>query len=200
MKRFSLFSLMLLAAMFVGSAHADIVKNGGFETGDFQDWQVFGTPNSSFVTNEAPHLGSFAALGEVGGVGDIVQTLDTVAGQKYSLKFWLANLGGGVDNADSVASFAVFIGAGAVPNFSLIDKNASGFAEYELLFDASAALTQLAFEFRHDDAFWLLDDVSVTAVPPNGNQVPEPASLLLFLVAGAALLTVARKRTDSMGA
>ncbi|WP_373987187.1 PEP-CTERM sorting domain-containing protein [Duganella sp. BuS-21] len=45
------------------------------------------------------------------------------------------------------------------------------------------------FAARHDDSFWLLDDISVSAVP-------EPATVLL-LIAGLGLIALQRRRNPA---
>lgn len=91
----------VIAAMLVGvwasSAQANLVLNGGFDTGDFTDWTLFTTPNGSNGPSPLPQVVSFDVTGggasdaaefEVGEVtftalqegGGIQQTITTVAG------------------------------------------------------------------------------------------------------------------------
>src|SRR5208283_5928083 len=75
------------------SGQANLVVNGGFETGDFTDWTVTGGGNfvddgsSSGIT---PHTGNYVAeFGASGEIDYLSQTLSTTHGASYLLSFWL---------------------------------------------------------------------------------------------------------------
>ena len=71
-------------------ANADLVVNGGFETGDFTGWTTSIDPTFDGVDTAAPHDGNFAAFfGNVSGISTISQTLATAAGTLYHIEFWL---------------------------------------------------------------------------------------------------------------
>jgi hypothetical protein len=72
----------LLGLGITQSARADLITNGGFETGDFTGWTTSGTPT---VQSTFPHSGSFDALFSV--PGSISQSLATTAGQSYTIDF-----------------------------------------------------------------------------------------------------------------
>src|SRR5713226_904058 len=72
----------------------NIVANCGFETGDFAPEWAFAGPNPefNFVAGGAAHSGSFGmAMGSIGDVGSISQTLTTVPDQSYTITYWLSN-------------------------------------------------------------------------------------------------------------
>lgn len=50
--------------------------------------------------------------------------------------------------------------------------------------------TLLSFSLRHDESYWLLDDISIRDVT---SPVPEPAGWLM-LAGGLAVLVVQRRR------
>ena len=74
-----------------------MVQDGGFEAGDFAYWNLIGSDAGyyNFVddgtyTGLTPYSGTYyAALGEVGSLAYLSQTLPTRAGQPYLLSFWL---------------------------------------------------------------------------------------------------------------
>ncbi len=70
----------------------NIVSNGGFETGNFRGWSL--NANYTFVTNRVNYVHSgywSAMLGQQNTLGDLSQTLPTVAGQTYQVSLWLKN-------------------------------------------------------------------------------------------------------------
>jgi hypothetical protein len=67
--------------------------------------------------------------------------------------------------------------------------NSAGFdyTEFSGFVSASGASSTLEFTFQNPNSFWLLDDVSVVAVP-------EPETYALFAAGLLALAAVARRR------
>lgn len=190
------------ASMLLGSAaHAGLVSNGGFESQDFSGWQQFGPEDLAMVAADADYViaGEYAAFfGGYGAFGGITQNIVTNAGQAYALSFLLRNLGGGRENEESVSYFSVSIDGAVQPASLLYSKEASEFTRYDVAFDAVSNLTELKFEFRQDDNFWILDDVAVDAVT-GPSEVPEPGSLALGLAALLAYLPVASRRARARG-
>src|ERR1700720_2962597 len=74
-----------LAGALATPASADLITNGGFETGDFSGWTV--VAGATFVScgsfdGFTAHSGScWAALGAVGGDGTLSQTFSDTAGK-----------------------------------------------------------------------------------------------------------------------
>ena len=178
---------LVASAAAVSASAAELVTNGGFETGDTSGWTLTGNPGFSFVT--APgHSGQFAYFnGAVGSSGVLSQTLATVAGQSYDFSFWLQNDGG------TPNSFTASLGGVTLATFA----NAPGFA-YTLFSGSVVAASDngtLSFAFQQDPAYWRLDDVSLVS---GAGGVPEPAAwglmLIGFLGAGGAIRAGRRRQ------
>jgi hypothetical protein len=183
-----------MAALLAGGARAELIVNGGFETGDFTGWTVVDPSGFTLVeptftspTNGltyTPHSGTyFAALGAEGADGTVSQTFADVAGASYEASFYLAS--DGLTPND----FAV-TGPGGLSLPTMTDVPASPYTLYFGFFTGSGSDT-ITFTERDDPGFFSLDDVSVVSTP-----VPEPvvwATMSLGLgLAGAALR---RRRT-----
>jgi hypothetical protein len=132
-----------------------LVRNGGFETGDFTDWTLFGNTGNTAVNSTFVHGGQYGAeLGPVGSLGYLSQTLGTTPGQLYLLSLWLDSPTSLTPNEFSVA----WNGTG------LFDQlNLGPFGWTNLQFEVTAVSTNSVLEigFRDDPAFLGLDDISV---------------------------------------
>ncbi len=171
----------ILFGLATSSVLADQVVNGGFETGTFSGWTV---SDSSGFTNIGPdplfaHSGTYHAnLGARGTIGTLTQNVVTTPGQSYTLSFWLAN-----DSSVPPNSFDVFWNGASV--LALSNASSFDYTLYSFNVMATGASTQLQFQYRNDDDFFRLDDVSVEVVP-------EPQALWL-IVAGTAVFFGARR-------
>ena len=166
-----LLTLTAAAALsFATPSYANIVQNGGFETGNFAGWTQFGFTGFDGVgtlspTGTGPHSGTYLAFfGNVGSDSGITQNLVTNAGNTYNLSFWL-ELDNSTPNDYSIMWNGATI-ASAV--------NASGFGYTLFTFNgllATGSLTQLKFSFRQDPQWFALDDVVANSAPDGGNTL-----------------------------
>jgi hypothetical protein len=194
----------------MAEAGINLVADGGFESGSFAPaWTTtlaadttFGG-NAEFVVDDRfPHEGnygvSFISDPETTRKATLSQTLTTVAGQDYMLKFFAANRS--FDRHDP-QSFQVFFGGEAVTPIPVTVEITTDFTEYDYTILAAGTSSVLLFEINVTSEFsqnrFHLDDVSVTVTPPA--VVPEPSSLVLCAMAGAVGLTIMRARRRRAG-
>jgi flagellin len=125
----------------------------------------------------SPHSGSFQATS--GGGTIISQTLATMAGQSYTVDFWVA-----ASSLQFGVPFNVFWGGSQVFTHDLAAGN-TPYTEFTFNVTASSASTNLAFSFGGGGGNMFLDDVSVTpaGVPDGGSTVSLLGCALLGLVA-----------------
>lgn len=172
---------LLVAAMLVAApaSAAELITNGGFETGDFTGWTVT-TGQGTIVNTANPYTGTYAARLRVnnGATRTLSQAVATTQGYSYQLTYWLRN----VDATDAVDDWAVTTGATTV-DFG--DRGAFPYTQFTQNFVGQAGSTLVEFDFQHirPGAFFL-DDVSVTVVPE-----PTTWALMIagFAMAGGAL-------------
>ena len=183
----------ILAAALSASmaAHANLVTNGGFETGDFTGWSASIDPVWDSVYDGAPQAGTYAGSFGNPGSSTISQTLATAPSTTYKLTFWL-QAEADVNGLSAPNSFS-FSWDGAPGAPTLVDSPAFGYTEFQYVLVASSASTTLSFTFSNEVAFWDFDSVDV-------ETVPEPASLALALGALAGLWAVSRRSAARAGA
>lgn len=175
-----------LAASAVLTAQANLIANGGFETGDFTDWTPSGnTANIGIDDLYYVHSGNYGAyLGAIGTLGYLSQTITTTPGQDYDLSFWLLSDGG------TPNEFTVLWNGNAI--FDQTDLPASNWQQYTFDLVATSASTTLSLGFQNDPLYFGLDDISVNP----SSAVPDTATTAALLGMALAGLAGLRRTTS----
>jgi len=199
----ALFVLLLCvpqAKADICSGGGNLVANCGFETGDFTGWTLSGNDVPSQLNNlygvegtdpllgTAPNSGSYQAF-----IGDFAanpltlsQDLTTTSGDQYVVSFYMSQ---GVAGPGTVNNFFdVTFGGTTVED--LINVGNQGYTFYSGIVTATGGSTTLDITAGNDIGYFLLDDVSVTAVP-----TPEPSSLGLMMLGAGTIGLISLKKS-----
>ena len=165
-------------------ANAALVTNGDFETGDLSGWTQTGSTDSFGVDSFAAQSGAFGAFFGPEQPGTLSQSIATTAGQTYKVDYWLE-----LDDSAQPNSFSWSWG-GVTQTPNLINAAGFEYREFSATVTATGTSASLAFTFDNPQSFWLLDNVSVTAVA----AVPEPGTYALMSAGLLVLAAVTRKK------
>ena len=178
-------------ALTASAAHAELVTNGNFETGNLSGFSV--DPNGIGyvgVDSEAPRTGAFSAFfagTDPASPDTISQTLATEIGATYHISFWLQSEADANPDSMFSASFG---------NTLLVSlMNDPGFAYRNFTYDlvASSASSVLSFTGYNAPTAYDLDDVSVTRV--GSAEVPEPGTAALLGLGFVGMMRLRRKQS-----
>jgi hypothetical protein len=169
---------MLLLVAAEGRARADLIVNGGFETGDFTGWTTGANSFPEYLVTSPVNSGQYAA--QIAGYSynpdTLSQTISTTAGQHYTLSFWRE-----VDGGGPTELLNVYWDGNQI--FSETNPGARPYEQFSFDVVGTGSDT-LLFQCANDPSYTYLDDVSLN---PSITAAPEPASLALLGIAGVCL-------------
>ena len=172
-------SLTILAALSTPAMAENLVVNGGFETGTMSGWTLNGNTSNSTVFSFGYEGSHSYGNGASSSKAFLSQNLTTTAGAHFAYSFVLLSAGGTPNEF-----YATLGGTEFGPSY--INADAFGYTVFSGSVVAPTSNATLTFAFRQDPHFWVLDAVSITAVP-------EPASWAL-MVCGLGFAGVALRR------
>ena len=195
-KRLTFGLILLLAA---ASSQANLVNNGGFESG-LSGWTTSGLTCSGtggsfnaatgcygMDSDPGAYSGNSALyLGTAAGNGVVSQSIATAALDTYNVSFWLGN---GAYNGQSAPN-DLLVAFGGQTLLHLINAPAQAYTFYSYDVISNSATALLSFTNLQAPSFWVIDNVTV-------NQVPEPTTLALMGVALAGLCATRRRKATA---
>jgi len=164
----SLVAAMLLCMPLL--AKANLISNGGFESGTLAGWSCTGADLCQASTSNGSHSGTYAMVGfDNNGFATLSQTIATTAGQSYDFEFWSRDT---IIHAGNILRYQ--LGAGPI----VMVAQSLAFMQTTDMFTAAGASTTVNFYFETDigTGTWAIDDVLVKAAV----AVPEPLSAALL--------------------
>ncbi|HXJ76054.1 MAG TPA: carbohydrate binding domain-containing protein, partial [Candidatus Dormibacteraeota bacterium] len=143
-----------------------LVRNGGFEAGNFSSWTLEGSHFVNFVNDGSsykmtPHSGTYSvAMGQPKTLAYLSQTLITIPGKRYALSFWWCNPIKGSGQQLAVNWNTNSSGTNIIYNNT--SPAATAWTNILRIVTATGTSTVLRFAARNDPVFFGLDDVVVS--------------------------------------
>ena len=181
------------------NAKAELIVNGGFETGDFTGWTPGPDGFPQYIVTNPVHGGTNAA--QIAGFSfnpdTLTQNIATTAGTAYSLSFWRYQdpMNPTADNFPDGKTFLTVTWNGV----NIFDESYTGvyagdpYHKFTFTVVGTGA-DVLQFISAQDPAFTYLDDVSLTAA------VPEPSTWAMMILGFAGVGFMAYRRRNQTAA
>jgi trimeric autotransporter adhesin len=144
-----------------------LLRNGGFETGDFSGWTLAGSTNTDTVfyndVRHEWHSGRWGALLGDTQMASLSQTFSTIPGQSYLLSLWIENPSSG-----AVQQFRLNWNTNSSTTntlFDIVNPPAFSWTNLQFFVSATDSNSTLQIQAENDPNCFVLDDVSITPIP-----------------------------------
>ena len=187
MRKFWALGALAAAALLSTSAGAaELVSNGGFETGDFSGWTANPVSFPMDVITNTVEQGTYAAeiAGFDYGPNTLTQDITDVSGQSYLLSFWRYQDTGTPNGLDVTWN--------GVSVFSEVNNSLGAGWQNFTATVTGHGVDALSFSAWNDPAYTYVDNISVT-----GGGVPEPATWAMMVMGVGGLGAMLRRRRQS---
>ena len=164
-------------ALLAASSQAQLVTNGGFETGDFSGWTPFGDTSFTGVWDWESHSGEYNAYFGPLSPGGIMQTIAANPGDQIQVSFWARS-----EDELTPNSLTADLDGQIIAN--IMDMTHFEWTEYTATITVANPNPTLRFTLTSPVGYLDLDSVSAT-------MVPAPGALALL---GAGGLVALRRR------
>jgi hypothetical protein len=194
-------TLAIVIGAATGANAANLVTNGGFETGDFTGWttdsnpflSVYDSTSGGSLAGVSAFQGDWFAANGCFEFCTFSQDLTTNPNGTYNLSF---AFNPGIDTAGGAEMQVFWNGANI---FDQVGGPEGWVVESVNGLVASGSSTELRFSGFQNDAFSGIDAVDVEAAaggpPPNGGGVlPEPSTWVMLLLGFASLGLAGRRQ------
>jgi hypothetical protein len=173
-----------------------LLQNGGFEYGSFADWvlsvnqvnisHVAGNYNGIGGVLGSPHSGKFSAfLGMNSSTGYLTQTVPTVPGQSYLLSLFMnSSVSAGGTNEFAVSWDGITL-------FDQVGLATTGWTNLQFVVWATSDASDLEFTFDNPMNNFILDDVTLSNLPPVLAIASQPESQTVAAGANTILSVLA---------
>ena len=175
----------MFCSVGLGVARANLVVNGGFESGNFTGWTLT-HGQYTYVTAGGAYDGTYDYFnGEYAPGSTLSQIVDTTVGDWYILTFWLAESSYG---SSPGYSFTAATDASATPLLMLSNTADFAYTLFTEEFQATNITTTISFSGYNLPGGTNMDDVSLV------DAAPEPGTWGFMALGGVALVCLRCRR------